>query len=1101
MKKLLVAGVVVLAIGGLVFAVMNGMTPETRLADSAPAHTVLWVEGKGLESAWNTFKTTDAWKDLERSKTYEQVGKQYADMLEMAQKMAEDETSPPGRIKKAGLALDDSTLFDFFGQSIGVGLLAPEEGKAEGKASLLFMTEVDMTGLAKQLAMQGEWTKIWEKLTGGVSEDLEKEDYEGYQIMWPKALAEAPQKPYMTMVGGVFAISHDKGAIQEVIKVAAKKAKGLGVQPRFKDEADRLPRGSKVYAWLDVDFLRNTERLKAAARQAVETVGMPPEAADEFDPAVMDMLLADLNDKRHGIAVAMHLDKGSPYHFKVSGSRDANGLFKDNPVVDARGLIGKETVAFFEFRDFYGLLDGYFRSPTWTKLLESKAGQWVLEAVQNPSRIEAMTGEDFTNTPAGKMDKDPTFELRTTLALMLPLAQEFLGNDMIASVDLHEGKTDPKELVSGVACLRVRPSLRVLYDIAAGAAATHGGERAPYTTADHGKSKIFSLNPKMTEGVPIHWTRVGSMIMVTNDVAKLQGAIDTAGKKATVDNAQIQAAFDKLEDDYVAFLYFNQASAMKSMSKVMQEQMGESEKQMLDAQMAMYDTAAVQAAAFYVNDDFTESKAIQYQTVGESFKKVADATYVVAESEPPAWKTLPKTSFLSAAGQANARPVIDWLRTSYEGLMPKDQQDEMLKMASEWLDGKDVLKFVEELGPAMGLGVLTQPLLPAEGEASPMLVAVPGLVYTVQLKSPTEAEKTISNSIQNALDKLVNTREEGGSQVVGALRTISTAQSLFREGDYEGDNELDYGTLAELLETSLIDAELAKGKYGYRFLVEVDKREPQFLWRATATPIKKGPEARYYATDQSGVVYWMNEPFTFGENGEMPAKAQPAGFDEPSVRVPLPAGHPDRVDVKETEIAGTKVKSIAMPEEARRELGKIVGKGFSPCWAFHGGYLVIASSEHAMQAAIKAQAGEDLTTSAEFKRATKGLETKVVAFSHFDWGGVIDQITANGKLIASNVAPPPADMQAPKMPEFPDEWTQEANEKYEKDMDAYWKAKEELRGKHAKWRQENAEANAKAFKEILDSLKIFGSTCGSTTYEDGAVITTTVSRVNLSAAE
>ena len=146
-------------------------------------------------------------------------------------------------------------------------------------------------------------------------------------------------------------------------------------------------------------------------------------------------------------------------------------------------------------------------------------------------------------------------------------------------------------------------------------------------------------------------------------------------------------------------------------------------------------------------------------------------------------------------------------------------------------------------------------------------------------------------------------------------------------------------------------------------------------------------------------------------------------------------------------------------------------------------------------------AAVDLTTSADFKRAVKGLDTKVMAFSHFDWGGVIDQITANGKLIASNVAPPPADMKGPKMPEFPEEWTQEANEKYDKDMEAYWKAKDELRGKHAKWRQDNAEANAKAFKEILDSLKIFGSTCGSTTYENCAVITTTVSRVNLGAAQ
>ncbi|MCA8922853.1 MAG: hypothetical protein KDD82_13650 [Planctomycetes bacterium] len=1102
MKKLLVAGVVVLAVGGLVFAVMNGMTPEKHLADAAPAHTVLWVEGKGLEAAWTQFKSSEAFKDFERSKTYEQVGKQYEDMLEMAKQMAEgDPESPAGKIKGAGLDLDHTTLFDFFGQGMGIGLLAPEAGKAEGKAAVVFMTEVDMTGLATQLAMKGEWSQIWAKLTGAMGEDVEKEAYEGYEIMWPKALSDAPQKPYMTMAKGVFAVSNDKGAIQEVIKVAAGKAKGLGEQPRFKDEASRLPRGNKVYGWLDLDFLRNTERLVATAKQAVEVAGGPPEAADAFKPAVLEMLLADVQDARKGLAVAMHLDKGSPYQFRVSASRDANGLFKDNPVVDARGLITAETVGFMEMRDVYGLLDGYFRSPAWKKLADSKAGEWVLGAMKDLKRIGAMTGEDLTRTPVGELDKDPTFELRLALSMTLPLVQELLGNDLIASVDVHPDKKDPKEMVSGVACVRVRPSLRVLYDLAAGAAAAHAGEQAPYSTADHGKSKIFSLNPKMTEGVPIHWTRVGSVVLASNDLTKLQSAIDTAGKKAEVANPELKKVLGEFEDDYVAFVYFNQATAMKTFMQAMEGQMGEQEREAIKAQMVMYETMAVQAGALYVNEDYTESRAVQYQSVSESFKKVADATYVVADGEPPAWKTLPGSSFFSVAAQANMRPFVDWMRTQYEGILPKDQQDAMLAEAAKWLDGKDPLKFLEELGPAMGMSVISQPLLPAEGEASPMLVAVPGLVMAVQLKSPTEAEKTINGSIQGALDKLVNTREEGGSAVVGTLRTISTAQSLFREGDYEGDNVFDYGTLAELLDTGLIDAEVAKGKFGYRFTVEVDKREPEFQWRATASPIKPGTEARYYATDQTGVVFWMDKPFQFGENGEMPATALPAGFDEPSVRVPLAADDPKRMNLLETEVAGVKVKSLAMPEEARRELSGIVGKGLSPCWAFHGGYLLIASSQHAMEAAIKAQAGEDLSKSEAFKRAVKGLETDVVAFSHFDWAGVIDQVTANGKLIAENVAPPPADMKGPEMPQFPEEPGEDAYKQYEKDMDAYYEARGKLRETQAKWRKDNAEKNAASFKEILDSLKIFGSTTASSTYKDGAMITTTVSRCNLGAAE
>ena len=41
---------------------------------------------------------------------------------------------------------------------------------------------------------------------------------------------------------------------------------------------------------------------------------------------------------------------------------------------------------------------------------------------------------------------------------------------------------------------------------------------------------------------------------------------------------------------------------------------------------------------------------------------------------------------------------------------------------------------------------------------------------------------------------------------LGALKTIGTAQALFREADKEGDGNLDYGTLAELGEALWLEA-------------------------------------------------------------------------------------------------------------------------------------------------------------------------------------------------------------------------------------------------------------------------------------------------------
>lgn len=72
---------------------------------------------------------------------------------------------------------------------------------------------------------------------------------------------------------------------------------------------------------------------------------------------------------------------------------------------------------------------------------------------------------------------------------------------------------------------------------------------------------------------------------------------------------------------------------------------------------------------------------------------------------------------------------------------------------------------------------------------------------------------------------------------VGALRTLSSAQTLFRELDREQDGTLDYGTLAELSSATLIDRVLGSGtKMGYRFEVRVSPTSPESRWMAVANP-------------------------------------------------------------------------------------------------------------------------------------------------------------------------------------------------------------------------------------------------------------------------
>jgi type II secretory pathway pseudopilin PulG len=108
-----------------------------------------------------------------------------------------------------------------------------------------------------------------------------------------------------------------------------------------------------------------------------------------------------------------------------------------------------------------------------------------------------------------------------------------------------------------------------------------------------------------------------------------------------------------------------------------------------------------------------------------------------------------------------------------------------------------------------------------------------------------------------AIPNLIEARK-GSSEAaaIGALRTITTAQALFREGDKDENQVLDYaGDLATLDRHIGLDQkqELRTGtKQGYIFRIE---RATELEWEATATPLKPGVTGdRSFFVDESGVI-------------------------------------------------------------------------------------------------------------------------------------------------------------------------------------------------------------------------------------------------------
>ncbi|MEZ6186436.1 MAG: prepilin-type N-terminal cleavage/methylation domain-containing protein [Planctomycetota bacterium] len=112
-----------------------------------------------------------------------------------------------------------------------------------------------------------------------------------------------------------------------------------------------------------------------------------------------------------------------------------------------------------------------------------------------------------------------------------------------------------------------------------------------------------------------------------------------------------------------------------------------------------------------------------------------------------------------------------------------------------------------------------------------------------------------------AIPNLIEARKHGNeAAAIGALKTITTAQSLFREGDKETDTNFDYGSLNELSTATLIDGVLGSGtKQGYTFATAFGVSTSEFLWFATANPAVPGTTGdRYFCTNQAGVIYYTS---------------------------------------------------------------------------------------------------------------------------------------------------------------------------------------------------------------------------------------------------
>ena len=106
-----------------------------------------------------------------------------------------------------------------------------------------------------------------------------------------------------------------------------------------------------------------------------------------------------------------------------------------------------------------------------------------------------------------------------------------------------------------------------------------------------------------------------------------------------------------------------------------------------------------------------------------------------------------------------------------------------------------------------------------------------------------------------AIPNLIEARKGSNeAAAIGGLRTLTTAQALFREGDKDKNNTLDYADALSKLQTAgLIDGVLGAGtKQGYLYAIGA---ADQFTWSCNANPQSPGKSGdRYFFCDESGVI-------------------------------------------------------------------------------------------------------------------------------------------------------------------------------------------------------------------------------------------------------
>src|SRR5581483_2574589 len=377
MKKLLIFAAVLgvgIASGAVYYKIFRKTGPH--LAKMAPARAVLWVEGDDLGASWDQVKLGKLWKSFEKSELFVEANKGWEELVKAADKGEVKE------LKELGLKLNEQTIRRFIGQDVGFGMLAPASDGAP--PSFVFMTRLDRLGIAKDMSVDGDWSKIWEKVSKALAGDKPGETFDGIEIR-TKTIEDAKKDIHLALIAGVIVVSDNKDAIKEVIEVEKGKAPSLAAAPAFAAEEAKLPKGELLEGWVDLAFFGDKAKLTKCIQSSAALVpaGIPSDPLKALDGEMLNVWVDDLQAGVPGVAFGLTMSEGDLLDAKLVGSRSQEEVFKDAKEREIPAIL-PETMFFFQVKNVHDLLRNARTSPAWKALAKSEAMLWIQKKLEKP---------------------------------------------------------------------------------------------------------------------------------------------------------------------------------------------------------------------------------------------------------------------------------------------------------------------------------------------------------------------------------------------------------------------------------------------------------------------------------------------------------------------------------------------------------------------------------------------------------------------------------------------------------------------------------------------------------------------------------------------